>query len=154
MWKCRYMWKVAKCEKISTLNVKIYAICEKITLNVKKWGSLNVSNISTLNVLKSTLYVQTLFWRYLWKSNFNAFLISLVGNWTPRAPPGQSNETYFFRPLIMSRKQILMLTGRTNVPWGSFGGHLGFRHTRVAKVNNFHNFWTKWHRHTNNTTFS
>ena len=68
--------KVAKCEKNSTLNVKIDAICEKITLNVKKWGSLNVSNISTLNVLKSTLYVQTLFWRYLWKSNFNAFLIS------------------------------------------------------------------------------
>ena len=62
--------KVAKCEKKSTLNVKIDAICEKITLNVKKWGSLNVSNISTLNVLKSTLYVQTLFWRYLWKSNF------------------------------------------------------------------------------------
>ena len=62
--------KVAKCEKNSTLNVKIDAICEKITLNVKKWGSLHVSNISTLNVLKSTLYVQTLFWRYLWKSNF------------------------------------------------------------------------------------
>ena len=64
------MWKQinAKCE--------IDAICEKITLNVKKLGSLNVSNISTLNVLKSTLYVQTLFWRYLWKSNFNAFLIS------------------------------------------------------------------------------
>ena len=35
------------------LNVKIDAICEKITLNVKKLGSLNVSNISTLNVLKS-----------------------------------------------------------------------------------------------------
>ena len=28
--------KVAKCEKYSTLNVKIDAICEKITLNVKK----------------------------------------------------------------------------------------------------------------------
>ena len=68
--------KVAKCEKNSTLNVKIDAICEKITLNVKKWGSLNVSNISTQNVLKWTLYVQTLCWRYLWKSNFNAFLIS------------------------------------------------------------------------------
>ena len=68
--------KVAKCEKYSTLNVKIDAICEKITLNVKKWGSLNVSNISTLNVLKSTLYVQTLFWRYLWKSNFSARQIS------------------------------------------------------------------------------
>ena len=68
--------KVAKCEKNSTLNVKIDAICEKITLNVKKWGSLNVSNISTLNVLKSTLYVQTLFWRYLWKSNFSACQIS------------------------------------------------------------------------------
>ena len=27
--------KVAKCEKNSTLNVKIDAICEKITLNVK-----------------------------------------------------------------------------------------------------------------------
>ena len=27
--------KVAKCEKNSTLNVKIYTICEKITLNVK-----------------------------------------------------------------------------------------------------------------------
>ena len=27
--------KVAKCENISTLNVKMYAICEKITLNVK-----------------------------------------------------------------------------------------------------------------------
>ena len=51
------MWKL-------TLYVK------KMTLNVKKLGSLNVSNISTLNVLKSTLYVQTLFWRYLWKSNF------------------------------------------------------------------------------------
>ena len=51
------MWKVAKCEKKSTLNVKIDAICEKITLNVKKWGSLNVSNISTLNVLKY-LHVQ------------------------------------------------------------------------------------------------
>ena len=61
MWKFRYMWKVAKCEKNSTLNVKIYAICEKIMLNVKKWGSLNVSNISTLNVLKSTLFVQTYF---------------------------------------------------------------------------------------------
>ena len=35
--------------------MKIDAICENITLNVKKWGSLNVSNISTLNVLKSTL---------------------------------------------------------------------------------------------------
>ena len=57
------MWKL-------TLYVK------KITLNVKKLGSLNVSNISTLNVLKSTLYVQTLFWRYLWKSNFNAWQIS------------------------------------------------------------------------------
>ena len=57
------MWKK------STLNVKIDAICEKITLNVKKIGSLKVSNILTLNVLKSTLYVQTLFWRYLWKSN-------------------------------------------------------------------------------------
>ena len=34
--------KVAKCETISTLNVKIDAKCEKITLNVKKWGSLNV----------------------------------------------------------------------------------------------------------------
>ena len=53
--------KVAKCEKYSTLNVKIDAICEQITLNVKKLASLNVSNISTLNVLKSTLYVQTLF---------------------------------------------------------------------------------------------
>ena len=68
--------KVAKCEKYSTLNVKIDAICAKITLNVKKWGSLNVSNISTLNVLKSTLYVQTLFWRYLWKSNFSTCQIS------------------------------------------------------------------------------
>ena len=29
MWKRRYMWKVAKCEKKSTLNVKIDAICEK-----------------------------------------------------------------------------------------------------------------------------
>ena len=28
--------KIAKCEKNSTLNVKIDAICEKITLNVKK----------------------------------------------------------------------------------------------------------------------
>ena len=28
--------KVAKCEKNSTLNVKIDAICEQITLNVKK----------------------------------------------------------------------------------------------------------------------
>ena len=28
--------KVAKCEKYSTLNVKIDAICEKITLSVKK----------------------------------------------------------------------------------------------------------------------
>ena len=28
--------KVAKCENKSTLNVKIDAICEKITLNVKK----------------------------------------------------------------------------------------------------------------------
>ena len=28
--------KVAKCEKNSTLNVKIDAICEKMTLNVKK----------------------------------------------------------------------------------------------------------------------
>ena len=53
--------KVAKCEKNATLNVKIDTICEKTTLNVKKLGSLNVSNISTLNVLKSTLYVQTLF---------------------------------------------------------------------------------------------
>ena len=53
--------KVAKCEKNSTLNVKIDAICEKTMLNVKKLGSLNVSNILTLNVLKSTLYVQTLF---------------------------------------------------------------------------------------------
>ena len=65
---------------------------------------------------------------------------SLVGNWTPRAPPGQSKDTYFFRLIIMSIKQILMLTGSTNVPWGSFGDHLGFRHTRIAKVNKFHNF--------------
>ena len=68
--------KVAKCEKYSTLNVKIDAICEKIMLNVKKWGSLNVSYISTLNVVKSTLYVQTLFWHYLRKSNFSACQIS------------------------------------------------------------------------------
>ena len=34
--------KVAKCQKISTLNVIIDAICEKITLNVTKLGSLNV----------------------------------------------------------------------------------------------------------------
>ena len=52
--------KVAKCEKISTLSVKIDAICE-MTLNVNKLGSINVWNILTLNVLKSTLYVQTLF---------------------------------------------------------------------------------------------
>ena len=57
--------RVAKCEKISTLNVKIDTICEKLTLCVKKLGSLNVSNILTLNVLKPTLYVQTLFRRYL-----------------------------------------------------------------------------------------
>ena len=56
MWKFRYMWKVAKCEKNSMLNVNIDAIYEQITLNVKK--------------------LDTLFWRYLWKSNFNAFLIS------------------------------------------------------------------------------
>ena len=42
--------------------MKIDAICEKITLNVKKLGSLNVSNISTLNVLKSMckLYVDAI----------------------------------------------------------------------------------------------
>ena len=34
--------KVGKCENISTLNVKIDAICENITLNVNKLGSLNV----------------------------------------------------------------------------------------------------------------
>ena len=34
--------KAAQCEKISTLNAKIDAICQKITLNVKKIGSLNV----------------------------------------------------------------------------------------------------------------
>ena len=61
-------------------------------------------------------------------------LYSLVGNWTPRAPPGQSNETYLVRLLIISRKQISMLTGWTNVPWGSFGGHLGFRHTDLQKL--------------------
>ena len=49
---------------------KKYAKCEK------KIGFLNVLNILTLNVLKSTLYVKTLFWSYLWKSNFNAILIS------------------------------------------------------------------------------
>ena len=32
-----------------------------MTLIVKKLGFLNVYNILTLNVLKSTLYVQTLF---------------------------------------------------------------------------------------------
>ena len=48
-------------KKISTLNVNIDAISEKLTLNVKTIGSLNVSNISPLNVLKSTLHVQTLF---------------------------------------------------------------------------------------------
>ena len=42
--------KVAKCEKKSTLNVKIDAICETITLNVNKLSSLNVYNILTLNV--------------------------------------------------------------------------------------------------------
>ena len=37
------MWKYinAKCENISTLNVKIDAICEQNTLNVQKLGSLN-----------------------------------------------------------------------------------------------------------------
>ena len=35
-------YKVARCKEISTLNVKIDAICEKITLNVRKLGSLNV----------------------------------------------------------------------------------------------------------------
>ena len=34
--------KVARCEEISTLNMKIDAICEQITLNVTKLGSLNV----------------------------------------------------------------------------------------------------------------
>ena len=34
--------KAARCEEISTLNVKIDAICETITLNVRKLGSLNV----------------------------------------------------------------------------------------------------------------
>ena len=34
--------KVAKCKKYSTLNVKNDAICERITLNVKKLASLNV----------------------------------------------------------------------------------------------------------------
>ena len=40
--------KVATCEKMSMLNVKIDAICEKVTLNVNKLGSLYVSNILTL----------------------------------------------------------------------------------------------------------
>ena len=35
--------KVARCEEISTLNVKIDTICKTITLNVKEIGSLNVS---------------------------------------------------------------------------------------------------------------
>ena len=65
-----YVKRWLNVKKISTLNVKIDAICEKFTLNVKKVGSLNVSKILTLNVLKSTLYVQTLFCRYLWKSVF------------------------------------------------------------------------------------
>ena len=34
--------KVAKCEKISTLSVKIDAICKKLTLYVNKLGYLNV----------------------------------------------------------------------------------------------------------------
>ena len=52
--------KVAKCEKMSTLNVAIDARCENITLNVNNLGSLNVQNILTLNVFKSTQEVQTL----------------------------------------------------------------------------------------------
>ena len=84
--------KVATCEKNSTLNVKIDAICEKTTLNVKKLGSLNVSNISTLNVFKSTLYVQTLFWRYLWKSNFSACqILRLTISYMPRINHNYSN---------------------------------------------------------------
>ena len=57
-------------------------------------------------------------------------MISLVGNWTTLATPGQSNETYFFRLPRMSREQISMLTGLYNVPFGSFIIHLGFRHSR------------------------
>ena len=70
--------KAAKCEKKinAKINVKIDAICETFTLNVKKL--LIVYNILTLNVLKSTLYMQTLFWRYLWKYN----LYCLPNLWT------------------------------------------------------------------------
>ena len=42
--------KVARCEEILTLNVKIDATCEKRTLNLKKIGSLNVLNISYLKL--------------------------------------------------------------------------------------------------------
>ena len=43
--------KVAKCEKYSTLNVKIYAICEKITLNVKKMVS-DAKSVTVNNSLR------------------------------------------------------------------------------------------------------
>ena len=52
--------KIAKCEQISTLNVNIDAICEKIT----KYDKIRLSKciiFLTLNVLKSTQNEQTLF---------------------------------------------------------------------------------------------
>ena len=59
------------------------------------------------------IYIKREKGRLYWEGNLisSYILTSLVGNWTPRAPPGQSNETYFFRLIIMSRKQISMLTG-------------------------------------------
>ena len=60
--------------------------------------------------------------------------VSLVGNWTPPAPPGQSNETYFFGLLSMSREQISMLTGWTNVPWVHLAAILDFVIRELRKL--------------------
>lgn len=69
------------------------------------------------------------------------------------APRGQFNETYFFRLLKVSGNQILLKLWN-NPPWGSFGCQLGFHYVQLAKINHFHNVWTRHHRKTNDPTFS
>ena len=73
----------AICEKVAKCGKKINAKCENgryMWKNNAKCEKIRLSKcveyFDSKCVKTDAIYVQTLFWRYLWKSNFNAFLIS------------------------------------------------------------------------------
>ena len=66
--------KVAKCAKNSTLNVKIYAICEQIKLNVKMRLSKCIKHFDSKCVKIDAIHVQM----YMCKLYFDAICEHLI----------------------------------------------------------------------------